>query len=122
MKQELEEMIRNYQVGKDNLYEMKKIKDDDEAENIFVMQNTVFIGTNVMQIKKLDGTIEKYHIEKYYPVDERDEQIKELHKKVEELERRLNDEHTKYDKSDSRGDKSSSDDDDSTKSNTETSS
>ena len=48
-----------------------------------------------MQIKKIDGTIEKYNIEKYYPVDERDEKIKELNKKVEELERKLNNEHSK---------------------------
>ena len=73
---------------------MKKFKDTEEAENIFIMQNTIFMGTNKMQIKKLDGTIEKYNIEKYYPVDEKDEMIKELNKKVEELERRLNNEPT----------------------------
>ena len=88
-KQELEEIIRNYQnTGKD-LYELKKFNDTDEAENIFVMQNTIFLGTNKMQIKRLDNTIEKYNIEKYFPIDERDEKIKELNKKVEELERRI---------------------------------
>ena len=113
MKQDLEELIRN------NVYELKKIN-NEEAENIFVMQNTIFMGTNSMQLKKLDGTIEKYHIEKYYPVDEKDEQIKELNKKVEELERRLNDEHTKYDESDSKCNESDSNDDVSTKSDTKT--
>lgn len=92
-KQELEELIRNYQTtGREHIYELKKFKDTEEAENIFIMQNTIFMGTNKMQIKKLDGTIEKYNIEKYYPVDEKDEMIKELNKKVEELERRLNNE------------------------------
>ena len=91
-KQELEEILRSYQnVGRDNLYEMKKFT--DEAENVFIMQNTIFLGTDKMQIKKLDGSVEKYNIEKYYPVDEKDEKIKELNKKVEELERRLNNEH-----------------------------
>lgn len=99
-KQELEEIIRNYQnVGRDNIYELKKFNDSDEAENIFVMQNTIFIGTNKLQIKRLDGTIEKYNIEKYFPIDEKDEMIKALNKKVEELERRLNNEPTKYDES-----------------------
>lgn len=94
-KQELEELIRNYQTtGREHIYELKKFKDTEEAENIFIMQNTIFMGTNKMQIKKLDGTIEKYNIEKYYPVDEKDEMIKELNKKVEELERRLNNEPT----------------------------
>lgn len=93
-KQDLEEIIRNYQSTGKKVYELKKISDNDEAENIFIMQNTIFMGTTKMQIKKLDGTIEKYTIEKYFPVDERDIEIKELHKKVEELERRLNKEST----------------------------
>ena len=63
------------------------------------MQNTIFIGTNKLQIKRLDGTIEKYNIEKYFPIDEKDEMIKTLNKKVEELERRLNNEPTKHDES-----------------------
>lgn len=93
-KQELEDIIRNYQSSGRDVYELKRFNDTDEAENIFIMQNTIFIGTTKMQIKKLDGTIEKYNIEKYYPIDERDEKIKELNKKVEELERRLNNEST----------------------------
>ena len=106
-KQELEEIIRNYQnVGKENVYELKKFT--YEEENVFVMQNTIFLGTDKMQIKKLDGTIEKYNVEKYYPIDEREEKIKELNKKVEELERRLNNEHSKYDEPVTNGDKSSS--------------
>ena len=52
-----------------------------------------------MQIKKLDGTIEKYKITKVFPIDPKDKQIEELNKKVEELERRLNNEHTEYNKS-----------------------
>jgi hypothetical protein len=104
-RQELEDLIRNYQT-KDNLCELKKLNDTDECENIYVFRDTIFLGTTKMQIKKLDGTIEKYNIEKYYPIDEKDEMIKELNKKVEELERRLNDGHTKHTKSTSRGNES----------------
>ena len=78
-----------------NLFELKKLNEGDEVENIFTNNDAIFIGNNRMQIKKLDGTIEKYNIEKYYPIDEKDEQIKLLNKKVEELERKLNNEHTK---------------------------
>ena len=106
-KQELEELIRNYQSTGRETYELKKFKDEEEAENIFIMQNTIFLGTNKMQIKKLDGTIEKYNIEKYYPVDEKDEMIKELNKKVEELERRLNNEPTNNNESTTRSNESS---------------
>lgn len=96
-KSELENMIRNYQQPYlQDMYEIKILNNTDEAENIFINNNTIFLGSNRMQIKKLDGTIEKYNIERYYPIDEKDEKIKELNLKVEELERRLNSEPTKH--------------------------
>ena len=108
-KEEIDNLIKTYQsqpvqpinniINTSNplqdYYEIKKLNDGDEVENIFASNNTIFIGSNRMQIKKLDGTIEKYTIERYYPIDEKDEQIKELNKKVQELERKLNNEHTK---------------------------
>ena len=111
-KNELEDLIRAYQtpIQKD-MYLLKKLNIEDEAENILVTTDTIFIGNNRMQIKKLDGTIEKYNIEKYYPVDEKDEMIKELNKKVEELERRLNNEPTKHTSTTKKCDKSDVDDD-----------
>ena len=111
-KEEIDNLIRSYQsmntqqpvnnfittgqTSKEDTYVLKRLNDGDEVENILVASDSIFIGTNRMQIKKLDGTIEKYNIEKYYPVDEKDEKIKELNKKVEELERKLNNEPTKY--------------------------
>ena len=120
-KDELDNLIKNYQMtspvntfistSTSNSYEMKKLNDGEEAENILIGTDTIFMGNGKLQIKKLDGTLEKYHIEKYYPVDEKDEMIKTLHAKVEELERRLNDEHTEPTKSTSKRNKSTSNDD-----------
>ena len=99
-KEEIDNLIRTYQLPisnqKENVFILKKLNEQDEAENILVNTDTIFIGTNRMQIKKLDGTIEKYNIDKYYPIDEKDMMIKELNKKVEELERKLNDESGKH--------------------------
>ena len=109
-KRRIEDMIQNYQnqptpvnnfinTGQpnqfQNMYELKKLNDNDEAENILIDKDSIFIGIDRMQIKKLDGTIEKYSITKTFPIDPKDKQIEELNKKVEELERRLNNEHTK---------------------------
>lgn len=113
--QPINNIITTQQISND-MYEFKKLNDNDEAENIFVSTNTIFIGNNRMQIKKLDGTIEKFNIEKYYPIDERDEKIKELNKKVEELERKLNNEHTKSNEPIERFDKSNVNDDEYVKS------
>jgi cell division protein FtsB len=109
-RQELEDLIKTYQM-KDNMYEMKKLNNNEEVENILIARDTIFLGNSKMQIKKLDGTIEKYNIERYYPVDEKDEMIKELKEKVEELERRLEDEPTKHTKSTTRSNKSTTNDD-----------
>lgn len=98
-KEEIDNLIRNYQLPinqKEDMFILKKLNENEEAENILINLDTIFIGNNRMQIKKLDGTIEKYNIERYYPIDEKDVMIKELNKKVEELERKLNNESTKH--------------------------
>lgn len=105
-RERLDDMIKNYQTmpqgpinniitnGQipDNLYEMKKLNDGDEVENIAIFKDTFFLGEDRLQIKKLDGTIEKYEIKKVYPRDKKDDKIDELTKKIEELERMLKDE------------------------------
>ena len=103
--------INTGQTNKDDLYVLKKLNTGDEVENILVPSDTIFIGTGRMQIKKVDGTIEKYTIEKYYPFDEKDEKIKELNKKVEEFERKLNNESVKYSSTTKEFNKSSTNDD-----------
>lgn len=86
--------------SQDNLYEMKKLNEKDEVENIAVFKDTVFIGDDRLQIKKTDGTIEKYEIKKVYPKDKKDEKIDELTKRIKELEERLSEpnEHRTVDK------------------------
>ena len=118
-KDRIDEMIRGYQQPQpvnnfintnqtlnDNLYELKVLNDGDEVENILVNNNTIFMGLNRLQIKKIDGTIEKYNIEKIFPIDVKDEKIKELNSKLEELERRLNNEYAEHTKSINKIDKS----------------
>lgn len=103
-RERLDDMIKNYQnlpqapinniitngQMTDNVFEMKKLNDNDEVENIAIFRDTVFMGEDRMQIKKLDGTIEKYQIKKVYPRDKKDDKIDELNKKIQELEARLN--------------------------------
>lgn len=108
-REKLDDMIKNYQTMpqapinniiangniQDNTYEVKKLNENDEVENIAIFKDTIFIGEDRLQIKKVDGTIEKYEIKKVYPRDKKDDKIDELNKKIEELERRLTNEHTK---------------------------
>ena len=65
-----------------NMYELKRLNDNDEAENLGILTDTIFIGASKMQIKKIDGTIEKYKITKYYPIDPKDEKINQLEEEI----------------------------------------
>ena len=102
-KDRIDDMIKNYQqpmqpvnnfinTGQmlSDLYELKKLNENDEVENIAIFKDTIFMGEDRLQIKKIDGTIEKYEIKKVYPRDKKDDKIDELNKKIQELEERLN--------------------------------
>ena len=124
-RERLDDMIKNYQQMpqapinniitngqiQDNAYEMKKLNDNDEVENIAIFKDTIFMGEDRLQIKKLDGTIEKFEIKKVYPRDKKDDKIDELNKKIEELERRLTNEHTEFNEPTKRSNKSNDNDD-----------
>lgn len=132
-KERLDDMIKSYQTMpqapinniitngqiQNNLFELKKLNENDEVENIAIFKDTIFIGEERLQIKKLDGTIEKYEIKKVYPRDKKDDKIDELNKKIEELERRLTNEHTKSSITIEECDKSTANDDRLVKSHTE---
>ena len=112
-KERIDEMIRNYQqpqqpvnnfintgqTQNEKLYELKVLNDGDEVENIFVNQNTLFLGTNRLQIKKTDGTIEKYNITKIFPLDPKDERINALEEEIKKLKEMINNEHSESIKS-----------------------
>ena len=132
-------IINTQQIPQNNNtnYIMKVLNDNDEVENIFIDENTIFIGNDKMQIKKLDGTIEKYEIKKYYPVDikdkkieeltnklsDKDKQIESLMDKIKEIERRLdNNESSKSSESTKYGNGSAKYANDNTKSKSDSSS
>lgn len=81
-------------VNKD-LIEWRILNENEEVDNLFVNNKTLFINDELMVLKGVDGKTEKWKITKIYPIDKKDEKINELTLKIEELERRLNDEHTK---------------------------
>lgn len=79
-----------------NMYELKKLNDNDEVENIGILADTIFLGTSKMQIKKMDGTIEKYNITRYYPIDPKDQKINQLEEEIKKLKEMMSNE-PKYD-------------------------
>lgn len=78
-----------------DLIEWRILNENEEVDNLYVQNKTLFVGDNLMILKGTDGRLEKWNITKIFPIDKKDEKIKELTNKIEELERRLSNEHTK---------------------------
>jgi hypothetical protein len=108
-KEEIENLIKSYQntqapvnnyintnqTPNKELIEWRILNENEEVDNLYVQNKTLFISDNLMILKGVDGKLEKWEIKKIYPIDKKDEKINELTLKIEDLERRLSNEHTK---------------------------
>lgn len=112
-KEKIEDMINNYksipqqapvnnfintsqaQTPTKDFVEWRILNENEEVDNLYVGNKTLFINENTMILKDVDGNTKKWSIKQTYPIDKKDEKIDELTKKIEELERKLNNEHTK---------------------------
>lgn len=102
-KDRIDDMIRNYQqpqpvnnfintnqnVNKDFI-EWRILNENEEVDNLYVQNNTLFINDELMIKKSVDGNLEKWKIKKIYPIDKKDEKINSLEDKIKELEAKLN--------------------------------
>ena len=109
-KDRIDDMIRSYQqpqqpvnnfinttqqtVQKD-LVEWRILNENEEVDNLYVQNNTLFISDNLMVKKRVDGTLEKWEIKKIYPIDKKDEKINQLEEEIKKLKEMINSEHTK---------------------------
>lgn len=102
-KDKIDDMIRNYQqpqpvnnfintnqnINKDFI-EWRILNENEEVDNLYVQNNTLFINDELMIKKSVDGSLEKWKIKKIYPIDKKDEKINSLEEKIKELEAKLN--------------------------------
>lgn len=99
-KEQIEDMIRNYQqpmpqqAPKDYL-EMRILNENEEVDNLFVSNKTLFLGDKNMVIKGVDGSLQKWEIKKTYPIDKKDEKINQLEQEIIKLKEMINNEYTK---------------------------
>ena len=122
-KEKLDNLINNYQTqvytpSKD-LIEWRILNENEEVDNLYVQNKTLFISDNLMVLKGVDGSLEKWEIKKIYPIDKKDLKINELEEKIKELEGRLN-ESTKSNSTTRKCNKSDANDDVNAKSESET--
>lgn len=73
-----------------NLFEWRILNENEEVDNLYVKNKTLFVGDKNMVLKDVDGKLEKWEIKKVYPIDKKDEKISELENKIKELEAKIN--------------------------------
>ena len=106
-KDRIDEMIKSYQqpqpinnfintnqIPAKDLIELRILNENEEVDNLYVANKTMFISENMMVLKGVDGSLEKWSIRKTYPVDKKDEKINALEEEIKKLKEVI-DEHTK---------------------------
>lgn len=114
-KEEIDNLIRNYQnmnnqtpvnnfitsspplTAQKDLIEWRILNENEEVDNLFVQNKTLFINDNMMILKGVDGKLEKWDIKKIYPIDKKDEKINALEEEIKKLKEIINNEHSKFD-------------------------
>ena len=107
-KDRIDEMIRNYQqpqpvnnfintgqTPSKDLIEWRILNENEEVDNLYVSNKTLFINDNLMVLKGVDGSLEKWEVKKIYPIDKKDEKINALEEEIKKLKEMMNSEHTK---------------------------
>lgn len=108
-KDRIDEMIRNYQqpqpvnnifnapqTPNKDLIEWRILNENEEVDNLYVSNKTLFINDNIMVLKGVDGSLEKWEVKKIYPVDKKDEKINALEEEIKKLKEMINNEPTKF--------------------------
>ena len=111
-KDRIDEMIRSYQqpqpvnnfintsqMPSRDLIEWRILNENEEVDNLYVSNKTLFISDNLMVLKGVDGSLEKWEIKKIYPIDKKDEKISQLEEEIKKLKEMVNNEHSKSNKS-----------------------
>lgn len=84
----------NQQTPKD-LIEWRILNENEEVDNLYVANKTLFINDELMILKGVDGSLEKWKVKKIYPIDKKDEKINQLEEEIKKLKEVIDNEHSK---------------------------
>ena len=108
-KRRIEDMIQNYQnqptpvnnfintnqTPSNDMVIWRVLNENEEVDNLYVQNKTLFINENMMVLKGVDGSLEKWEVKKIYPIDKKDEKINALEEEIRKLKEVIENEHTK---------------------------
>ena len=84
------------QAQQKDLIEWRILNENEEVDNLYVGNKTLFINDNLMILKGVDGSLEKWEVKKIYPRDKKDEKINALEEEIKKLREMINNEHSKF--------------------------
>ena len=87
--------INTTQTPNKDLIEWRVLNENEEVDNLYVSNKTLFINDNLMVLKDVNGGLQKWEVKKIYPIDKKDEKINELENEIKKLKEVLN-EHSKF--------------------------
>ena len=124
MKDDVEHQIKSYQemqtpinniitnqTPKRDMVEWRVLNENEEVDNLYVPNKTLFINDTLMILKGVDGSLEKWEVKKIYPKDKKDEKINQLEEEIKKLKEMVKDEHKQFDGTTREFNKSNANDD-----------
>lgn len=97
--QPVNNFINTNQTSLKDLIEWRVLNENEEVDNLYVSNKTLFINDNLMVLKGVDGSLEKWEVKKIYPIDKKDKKINELEEEIKSLKEMLKNEYPKFDES-----------------------
>ena len=94
-----------------DLIEWRVLNEGEEVDNLYVQNKTLFINDNLMVLKDVNGGLQKWKVQKIWPIDKKDEKINQLEEEIKKLKEMINNEHSKSNESTRECDKSNGNDD-----------
>ena len=88
--------INTNQTQNKDMIEWRILNENEEVDNLYVSNKTIFVGDNLMILKGVDGSLEKWQIKKIYPIDKKDEKINMLEEEIRKLKEVINNEHKQF--------------------------
>lgn len=85
--------INTNQTTNKDMIEWRILNDNEEVDNLYVANKTLFINENLMVLKGVDGSLEKWEVKKIYPIDKKDEKINQLEEEIRKLKEMVNNEY-----------------------------
>lgn len=83
----------NTQTPNKDLIEWRILNENEEVDNLYVQNKTLFINDNLMVLKDVNGGLQKWEIKKIFPIDKKDEKINQLEEEIRKLKEMVKNEY-----------------------------